>query len=158
MPALVNRADSLAHRQSEWSYSWHTTNQRIQWLSSRTTASLLRLRMLIWSVVPKASNTAEHTEQICSRPLLGLSKQFRRPMVGPVCSCLYGLAAVEMLASDPWSSSPLSSRLCLAQIGWCGCVPDTTLSNFNIIWDTKEITFSKSCCLMYLPKTAHISG
>ena len=35
---------------------------------------------------PKASNAAEHTEHICSRPRL--SKRFRHPTVGPVCSCL----------------------------------------------------------------------
>ena len=33
--------DLLAHRQSEWSYIWHITNQRIQWLR-RPTALLLR--------------------------------------------------------------------------------------------------------------------
>ena len=36
----------------------------------------------------KASNAAEHTEQICSRPRPSLPKRFRRPTVGPVCSCL----------------------------------------------------------------------
>ena len=42
----THHADLLAHRQSEWPFSWHTTNQRIQWLR-RPTALLLRLRMLI---------------------------------------------------------------------------------------------------------------
>ena len=37
---------------------------------------------------PKASNAAEHTEHICSRPRPSLSKRFRCPTVGPVCSCL----------------------------------------------------------------------
>ena len=41
----THHADLLAHCQSEWSYSWHTTNQRIQWLR-RPTANLLRLHML----------------------------------------------------------------------------------------------------------------
>ena len=51
-------ADSLAHRQSE--------NPMAQ------TANALRLRMLNRSRqrpnVPKASNAAEHTKHICSRP------------------------------------------------------------------------------------------
>ena len=36
----------------------------------------------------KASNAAEHTEQICSQTPLSLPKCFRHPTVGPVCSCL----------------------------------------------------------------------
>ena len=83
----THHADSLAHRKSEWSYRQHTTNKRIQWLR-RPTANLLRLHMLNRSrqicVAPKASNAAEHTEQICSRPCLSLPKRFRRPTVGPV--------------------------------------------------------------------------
>ena len=87
----THRAESLAHLQSEWSYSWHTTNQRIWWLG-RPTANLLRLQMLNRSrqccKAPKVSNAAEHTEKIYSRPRLSLPKRFRRPTVGPVCSCL----------------------------------------------------------------------
>ena len=45
IPPLPHCAYSLAHCQSEWSYSWHTTNQRIQWLRGLT-ANLLRLCML----------------------------------------------------------------------------------------------------------------
>ena len=36
-------------------------------------------------VVPKGSNAAEHTKQICSRICPSLPKRFRQPMVGPVC-------------------------------------------------------------------------
>ena len=43
-------------------------------------------------VAPKPSDAAEHTELICSRPRPRLSKCFRRPMVGPVGSCLYAQA------------------------------------------------------------------
>ena len=86
-----HRADLLAHRQSEWSYSWHTTKQRIQWLR-RPTAHLLRLHRLNRTdnvrEAPKASNAAEHTKHICSQPRPSLSKHFRYPTVGPVCSCL----------------------------------------------------------------------
>ena len=39
-------------------------------------------------VAPKASNAAEHIKQKCSRSRPSLSKRFRRPTVGPVCSCL----------------------------------------------------------------------
>ena len=38
--------------------------------------------------VPKASNTAEHTKQICSQTRHSFLKRFRRPTFGPVCSCL----------------------------------------------------------------------
>ena len=58
--------DSLAHRQSEWPFSWHTTNQRIQWLR-RPTANLLRLHMMNWSRQHPSGYAAEHTEQIYSR-------------------------------------------------------------------------------------------
>ena len=44
-PPHTHRIDLLAHRQSEWLFSWNTTNQRIQWLRWPT-ANLLRLRML----------------------------------------------------------------------------------------------------------------
>ena len=39
-------------------------------------------------VAPKASDVAEHAKHICSRPHSRLSKCFRRPTGGPVCSCL----------------------------------------------------------------------
>ena len=37
---------------------------------------------------PIVSNAAKHTEHICSWPCPNLAKRFRRPTVGPVCSCL----------------------------------------------------------------------
>ena len=64
----TDRADSLAHRQSETPIGD------------------------IVHAVPKASNTAEHIEHICSRPRPSLPKRFRRPTVGPVCSCLKSLS------------------------------------------------------------------
>ena len=47
--------------------------------------------------VPKASNAAEHSKHICSRPRPSLPKHFRLPTVGPVCSCLESDVAVTAL-------------------------------------------------------------
>ena len=53
--------DSLAHRQSEWPFSWHTTNQRIQWLR-RPTAHLLRLCLLNQSRQrPRGPESIQHS-------------------------------------------------------------------------------------------------
>ena len=69
--------------------SWHTANQRIPWLRHLKPSS----------AALEASNAAEHTEHICSWPRPSLSKRFRRPTVGRVCSCLKSCAR-----SSEWPS------------------------------------------------------
>ena len=66
---------------------------------------LLRLRMLNGAdsiqAAPKASDAAEHTKHICSRPRASLPKCFTRPTVRLVCSCL----------KDPWPFPQSYSRV-----------------------------------------------
>ena len=59
-------------------------------------------------VAPKASDAAEHTKHICSRPHPSLSKCFRRPMVGLVCSCFYNK---QKIGNGDGSSCPITAKL-----------------------------------------------
>ena len=52
---------------------------------------------------PKASNAAEDTKHICSRPRPRLSKRFRHPTVGPMCSCLKTPPAVGHWSGLCWA-------------------------------------------------------
>ena len=83
----THRADSLAHCQSQWPYSWHTTrvsNGSDGWQPAFSDfASWIRADAV--HTVPKPSNTAEHTKQICYWTCPTLPERFRWPTVGPVC-------------------------------------------------------------------------
>ena len=106
-------ADLLARHQSERPFSWHTTNQRIPWLRCPT-ALLLRLCIRIGAdnvrAAPKASNAAEHTKRICSQPRPSPPKHFRRPVVGPVCSCFYIRLAFWWFLVNSWRSMSVFSQ------------------------------------------------
>ena len=65
--------------------------------------SLARRRSI--RAAPKASDAAEHTEQVCSRrPRPSFSKRFRCPTVGPVCSCIKSVL-VCWCSSSRWAST-----------------------------------------------------
>ena len=89
----THRADSLTHCQSEWSLN-KTTNKSIQWRPILRQSTFSDFACWIGAdnicTAPKASNAAKHTKQICSRTRPSLPKHFRRPTVGPVCSCHKG--------------------------------------------------------------------
>ena len=77
----THHTDLLAHRQSEYPVAQTVDSpppQTSHVESEQTTSERLR----------KRPNAAEHTKHICSRPRPSLSKCFKSPTVGPVCSCL----------------------------------------------------------------------
>ena len=71
---------------------------------------------------PKASNTAEHTKQICSRPRPSLPKRFRRPTVG--------VPALRPLSRK--AQPALIGQLSQAREGSAHCVSISTLYSCNI--------------------------
>ena len=54
----------------------------------------------MWLNVGSASNTAEHTEQICFWTRLNLPECFRHPTFGPVCSRLKTTPTQSVKACD----------------------------------------------------------
>ena len=57
----------------------HTANQNGHTASTQSENPLAQM------AIPKASNAAKHTEEICSRTCPSHAKRFRWPTVGPVC-------------------------------------------------------------------------
>ena len=66
----------------------------------------------------KASDAAEHTKHISCRPCPSLSKRFRCPTVGTVCSCLKAPSPEYPVYSD-WSAHTCLSQNCTARQKIC---------------------------------------
>ena len=97
--------------------------------------------------VSKAFNAAEHTKQICSRTRTSLSKCFRHPKSGPVCSCLYYSSSTQK--ND---CNMLNIFLC---VSWTGI--QEIVCYYESYYDLMtgySISFVSSCCNMSL----HPSG
>ena len=91
---------------------------------------------------PKASNAAEHTKHICSWPYPSLPKRFRRPTVGPMCSCLYIPVLLFVVQGARTHESSLHKYKCI--LNRTGSPPENSRGQPSAFNESNHIPYWKS--------------